>query len=173
MGKTFGEISKELNRSALYLHGLQDRFKLPTMLDDGYSPAYFAFLRTLVYLRLYSIPEESLLDLWHLEKKLLQLVHADSTGSSTWFLDSCGAKSHRERRLLLTNFDLGPGVQVNTIQLGLNFADGHPELFAGAEMGEDAIRILDECMERTARIRKEIARELPRVRTANRWAQSL
>jgi hypothetical protein len=30
------------------------------------------------------------------------LLHLDSTGSKSWFLDSCGAITGRDRRLLLT-----------------------------------------------------------------------
>lgn len=40
-------------------------------------------------------------------KKLLVMLHADSTGSPTWFLDSCGAATSPKRRLLLTNYELG------------------------------------------------------------------
>ena len=39
-----------------------------------------------VFLLMLNVSEESLLNLWHLEKKLLQLLHVDSTGSPTWFL---------------------------------------------------------------------------------------
>ena len=56
-----------------------------------YSNAYLEFLRALITLRTLNISEETLRDLWHLEKKLLQLIHVDSTGSPTCFLDSCGA----------------------------------------------------------------------------------
>ena len=90
--------------------------------------AYLALLRTVVFLRLFNISEESLRDLWRLEKKLLQLLHVDSTGSPTWFLDSCGPTTHRRRRLLLTNHDMGVALPSGTFQLGLNFATDLPEL---------------------------------------------
>ena len=106
-GITLGEIATALNRSAVYLHGLQSRFELPAFKGAGYSQAYLAFLRTLVLLRTLCISEETLRDLWHIEKKLLQLLYVDSTGSPTWFLDACGQTSHPKRRLLLTNHDLG------------------------------------------------------------------
>jgi hypothetical protein len=104
---TFGDIAKALNRSPLYLTGLQKRFELPLFEGAAYPPTYVAFLRGVINLRMFDIAEETLRDLWHLEKKLLQLLHVDSAGSRTWFLNSCGATTHPARRLLLTNHDLG------------------------------------------------------------------
>jgi len=167
---TFGEMAKELNRSPVYLSGLQKRFELPAFEGDNYSDACLAFLRNLIALRTFNISEETLLDLWHLEKKLIQLLHGDSTASRTWFLDSCGAITHHDRRLLLTNYDLGVPLNAGEVQIGLNFADSAPELFAGQEMGEDALRMLRECLKIRARILADIAAELPRVRAAVKWA---
>lgn len=100
---SLGDMSKALNRAAVYVSGLQARFELPVLEGAAYSSAYLELLRSIVALRTFNIPEESLRDLWHLEKKLLQLLHVDSTGSCTWFLDSCGAITHLDHRLLLTN----------------------------------------------------------------------
>ncbi|MEA3188773.1 MAG: hypothetical protein QOD99_2603 [Chthoniobacter sp.] len=47
----------------------------------GYTDAYIAFLGTLVFLRTFVVSEDALLKLWHLETKLLALLHVDSTGS--------------------------------------------------------------------------------------------
>ena len=138
--------------------------------DYSYSTAYLELLRTLVYLRTLSIPEETLRDLWHIEKKLLQLLHADSTGSPTWFLDSCGQTTNPGHRLLLTNHDLGVNVPSRTVQLGLNFADTLPELFAGREMGEDVLRVLHDYLKLHSRILDLIQGELPLLRAATRWA---
>ena len=74
--------------------------------------------------------------MWHLETKLLTLLHVDSTGSPTWFLDACGQTTHRKRCLLLTNHDVGIEIPVRMLQLGLNFGDAMPELFAGKEIGQ-------------------------------------
>lgn len=123
---TLADLARALHRSAVYLHGIQARFELPAFDGDGYSTAYLELLRTLVYLRTLAVSEETLRDLWQIEKKLLQLLHADSTGSPTWFLDSCGATTHPERRLLLTNYDLGVPFTGGEVQTGLNFADSLP-----------------------------------------------
>jgi hypothetical protein len=168
--QTLGDMAKALNRSPVYLRGLQTRFDLPVVEGAAYASAYQAFLRTVVFLRTLSIAEDTLLRLWKFEKKLLQLLHVDSTGSRTWFLDSCGSVAHRERRLLLSNHDLGVPIPSKELQLGLNFADKLPELFGGAEMGEDAIRVLNEYIPLLGRIRSEIAAELPHLREAAQWA---
>jgi len=88
---TFAEMAKALNRPAVVVSGLQDRFELAAFEGAGYSDAYLVFLKTVVHLRTLGIAEDRLLRLWTFEKKLLQLLHLDSAGSRTWFLDSCGA----------------------------------------------------------------------------------
>ena len=168
---TFADLAKALNRSTVYLSGLQSRFELPVIEGAAYSEAYLAFLQTVVHLRTLSITEEMLRDLWHIEKKLLVLLHADSTGSPTWFLDSCGATTSPKRRLLLTNYELGAEVQGKGVQLGLNFADTAPELFAGKEMGEDALRVLNDYRKLHARISANVKAELPQVREAVAWSK--
>ncbi len=168
---TFADLAKALNRSTVYLSGLQSRFELPTFDRPGYSEAYLAFLQKVVHLRTLSITEETLRDLWHIEKKLMGLLHADTTGSATWFLDSCGATTSPKRRLLLTNYELGAEVQGKGLQLGLNFAGTAPELFAGKEMGEDALRVLNDYRKLHARIIADVKAELPHVRAAVAWAK--
>ena len=171
--QSFGDMAKALNRSTVYLSGLQKRFELPTLEGAAYSDAYVAFLRGVINLRTFDISEETLRDLWQLEKKLLQLLHVDSTGSRTWFLDSCGATAHPERRLLLTNHDLGVPLTGSEVQTGLNFASSLPELFAGKEMGEDALRALNKYIPEHNRIMAALTAELPHVRTAVKWAAPL
>jgi hypothetical protein len=73
---------------------------------------------------------------------------------------------HPKRRLLLTNYDMGVEVPARTLQLGLNFADQLPELFTGREMGEDALRVLNDYLKLHARIRSDVEAELPLVRAA-------
>jgi hypothetical protein len=170
---TLADIAKALNRTAVVISGLQDRYELPPSDASGYSDAYLAFLRAVVYLRTLGIAEERLLRLWHLEKKLLQLLHVDSTGSKTWFLDSCGAITGRDRRLLLTNYDIGIAVPAHALQLGLNFAEKTRELFAGKEMGEDALRVLNDIIPLQAATRADVAAELPHLRQTIKWATRL
>lgn len=170
---TLAELAQNLNRPAVYLRGLETRFALPAPQGGSYSGAYATFFRTVSQLRILGVSESALVRLWELEKKLLALLNVDSTGSPTWFLDACGQTSHRGRRLLLSNYDLGVAIPSGTLQLGLNFRKAMPELFAGKEMGEDALRVLEKYLKALAVIRTDMANELPQVRIAVKKARSL
>ena len=170
---TSGDMAKALNRSAVYVHGVQARFELPKMVGSGYPEAYLSFLRRVVSLRMLNVSEESLRDLWHIERKLLQLLHVDSSRSPTWFLNACGQTTHPSRRLLLTNYDMGVALPSRTLQLGLNTATDLLELFAGKEMGEDALRVLGDCLKPQIRSQTDVTAEAPRVRAATRWSRRL
>lgn len=167
---TLGDMAKALNQPVVWLTGIQKRFELPAFEGADYPDAHLAFLHTVTHLRLFGIGEDTLLRLWLIEKKLLHLLHVDSAGSMTWFLDACGAATHPRQRLLLTNHDLGIPVPAREVQLGLHFAEQTRELFGGAEMGEDELRVLNECIALTARIRSDLRRGLPHVREAAQWA---
>lgn len=166
---TLGDMAKALNRTGAYLHGIQARFDLPVFEGASYSDAYFAFLKNVVYLRILNVSEESLRDLWRVEKKLLQLLHLDSPNSRTWFLDNCGQTTRRHRRLLLSNADIGVTLPSETVQLGLNFKSELPEFFDGREMGEDVIRVLKKYLGLYGRILGQIQNEVPVIRDAVRF----
>jgi len=170
---TIGEIGKELNRLAVYLSGLQNRFELPVFSGAGYSAAYLRFLEKVVYLRSFGISEERIRDLWEVEKKILQLLHVDTVGSPTWFLDSCLQSRGMKRRLLLSNYDLGVEIGGQGLQLGLNFEERAAELFFGHEMGEDVMRVLQDYLKQSGKIRGELAVELPRLRGAVSWGRKV
>jgi hypothetical protein len=163
-------MAKALNRSAVVLHGLQTRFELPAFEGAGYSAAYLTFLRTILFLRTLNVGEETLLRLWDLEKKLLQLLHVDTNSSPTWFLDACGQSTHPHRRLLLSHHDLGMDISGHGLQLGLDFAARPVELFAGQEMGEDALRVLNDYLKVRARLAADLEIEIQHVRAAANWA---
>jgi hypothetical protein len=167
---TLSSIAKSLNRPMFVISGLQARFELPTGKGACYSDAYFAFLRKLVHLRTLNVSEDTLHKLWQLEKKLLSLLHVDSIGSPTWFLDSCGLSKNAQRRLLLSHYDMGIDLSSQVLQLGLNFSDAAPELFDGKEMGEDALRVLGQYLKLVSRIQAQVCAEIPVIRDALRWA---
>ena len=164
-------MAQALHRSVIVVTGLQTRFGLPAMAGAGYSVAYLALLEKLVHLRRLNVPEDALRDLWLIEKKLLHLLHVDSVGSRTWFLDSCGLKSHANRRLLLTNHDVGTDLRAANLQPGLDFSGSPTELFRGRDMGEDALRALGEYQRLMVRVQTEAEAELPHVAAAARWAR--
>ncbi len=160
-GQTLADMARTLNRSTVYLRGVQRRFMLPLCKGAGYSQSYLHFLRTVIGLRTLHIEEETLRHLWTLEKKLLLLLHADSTGSPTWFLDSCGSCGKRTHRLLLSNFDMGVYLPSGTVQLGLPFSETLNELFTASEMGEDVVRILGDYLKVYDRIKASVKAETP------------
>ncbi len=64
-------------------------------------------------------------------------------------------------------------VPAKAVQLGLDFALKPPELFAGEEMGEDALRVLKDIIDLQASIRTDVAAEFPHLRDAAKWASRL
>lgn len=170
---SLSDLARALNRPTVYISGLQSRFELPIAHGAGYSDAYLALLCRLVDLRRLGVAEERLLELWGTEKKLLQLLHADFTGSATWFLDYCGMIPHPARRLLLSQHDVGFVIEGSSLQMGLNFAETPPELFGGQAMGEDALRILAEYRKKAAAVLDLVRLELPHLRRAACWAARL
>ncbi|MDY0144512.1 MAG: hypothetical protein RBS84_00790 [Kiritimatiellia bacterium] len=166
---TLGEMAKALNRPAIILTSLQKRFELPVLEGATYSPAYFAFLRKIVHLKLLGISEKDLIELWKTEKHLLQLLHFDATGSPTWYLDECVHTRHPERRLLLTHHDLGPEFLKKTLQPQLDFTPKSRGLFSQREMGDDARRALDSYLARYANIQSQATAEAAQLRNALHW----
>jgi hypothetical protein len=61
---------------------------------------------------------------------------------------------------------MGAALHGKGLQLGLNLADITPELFAGQEMGEDALRVLNDYRKLYARIRADVKTELQHVLSA-------
>jgi len=168
---TLGEMAKALNRPAVFLTSLQKSYELPVFAGAAFPDAYLSFLRTVVFLRMLGTSHETLLKLWNLEKKLLTLLHVDSIGSPTWFLDACGPTRKPHHRLLLSNYDMGFHLKSHAVQLGLDFSKVAPELFAGKEMGEDALRVLGQYLEIHTRIQKDIGNETLLLREATRWGR--
>ena len=177
--QTIATLCARLNRAPIYVRGLQRRFGLPIREGVTYTESYISFLEKIIHLRVLGISEETLLHLWDLERKLMQLLHADSTGSPTWFLDACGSTANPDHRRLLSNFDIGfylpnqdPRTKnqepATTLQLGLNFAGKkpNPELFTAPEMGEDAILVLRQYQSLHQEILSAIHAEIPIVRAA-------
>ena len=166
---TLGEMAKALNRPAVYLISLQKRFELPVLEGSTYSPAYFALLRKIVHLELLGIPEKDLVELWKTEKHLLQLLHFDCNGSITWFLDECTRVHNPERRLLLTNHDLGPEFSRKALQPQLDFEPKTRGLFSHKEAGDDVRRVLDRYQALFADLQDQAATEAEQLRHALRW----
>jgi len=64
-------------------------------------------------------------------------------------------------------------VAAKEIQLGLDFAEKLPELFAGKDMGENALRVLNAHIPLHAAILADVAAELSHLRETVKWAARL
>ncbi len=170
-GKWLKQIADKLGRSAVWISGVQKRFVLPVL--EKYSEGYEEFLRKIVHLRVLGVSEESLREFWAVEQKLIEVLHLDPQTSPTWMVDACAYPSDPDRRLLLSNIDLGFPLPATDLQIGLNFAASSPELFAGKEMGEDALRLISDYRIRLTSIRSSAASESKILREALKWGKSL
>ncbi|MCP5540160.1 MAG: hypothetical protein H7A52_08480 [Akkermansiaceae bacterium] len=166
------ELAAALRLSRDGVTKLQVRFHLPVFAGKRYAPAYLEFLRTVVQLLALNVKENALTDLWDLELKLLNLMQAGlGNASPTWFLDQCGARRNRRRRLLLSQFDIGVELPPLAIQPGLALNDSPPELFDGRDMGEDELTILELYLNRLESIHHIVDREWPRAAAAAKWGR--
>jgi hypothetical protein len=169
--KSMTELAKRLGRPAMWIAGVQKRFGLPVL--ECYSEGYEAFLRKILHLRVLGVSEESLREFWAVERKLIEVLHLDSQSSPTWMVDACAYPSDPDRRLLLSNIDLGFPLPATDLQIGLNFAASSPELFAGKEMGEDALRLISDYRTRIASIRLSVGSELSVLKGVIKWGREL
>lgn len=169
--KTLKETAEGLGRPAVWIAGVQKRFGLPVL--EIYPPGYGEFLRKIVHLRLLGVSEETLREFWAVERKLIEVLHLDPQSSPTWMIDACAFESDPDRRLLLSNIDLGFPLPATDLQIGLNFAASTPELFAGKDMGEDALRLLSDYRTRLSAIRSTVALESRILRSALKWGKGL
>jgi len=86
---------------------------------------------------------------------------------------ACAFAADPDRRLLLSNIDLGFILPATDLQIGLNFAASSPELFAGKEMGEDALRLISDYRTRLAAIRSAAISESRILGDALKWGKEL
>ena len=169
--KRMKEIAERLGRPAIWISGIQKRFGLPV--QESYSEGHESFLRKIMHLRVLGVSEESLREFWAVERKLIEVLHLDPQSSPTWMVDACSVAADPDRRLLLSNIDLGFNLPSTSIQIGLNFAASSPELFAGKEMGEDALRLISDYRTRLAAIRSAAISESRILGDALKWGKEL
>ena len=165
------ELSERLGRPALWISRMRKHFGLPVLED--YPECYEAFLRKVRDLRNLGISEEKLVNLWNLERKLIDILHLDLGDGNLSHIQGCSAEADPDRRLLLSNADLGVPLMARDLQTGLDFQALPKELFEGRSMGEDALRILREYRVLLQEIRGIVAREGKVLKNSLRWAKSL
>ncbi|MBU0715301.1 MAG: hypothetical protein KJ964_08090 [Verrucomicrobia bacterium] len=129
-------------------------------------------MQTIITLRTFSVPLGEIADLFTKEQIVLRLLKVDALGAtSTWYLDQCADKGHKERRLLLTGYDVGFPIDSKVIQPNLDFGVRKKELFSGKEMGEDVRRALDSYLRLLAKIMARVDQERPVLNQALQWAK--
>jgi len=164
-------VTEGLGRPVVWVTGVQKRFGLPVL--ESYPEGYESFLRKILHLRVLGVSEETLREFWAVERKLIEVLHLDLQSSPTWMVDACAFPADPDRRLLLSNIDLGSPLLATEVQIGLNFAASTPELFAGRDMGEDALRLFSDYRTRLSRIRSAMASESKILRDALNWGKGL
>ena len=165
-------LSEVLGRPALWITRMRKRFGLPVL--EEYPECYVAFLRKIRDLRNLGVSEEKLGDLFDLERKLIEILHLDLGGGELSLIEGCSVEVDPERRLLLSNADLGVPLMARDVQAGLDFSAGRPkELFDGKAMGEDALRMLGEYRILLQEVRGIVGRERRVVNESIRWSEKL
>ena len=169
---TFPDLCLDCGKSQVYVRNLLASISLPLPAKDSrYSSAYARFIQTIIALRTFSVPLGEITDLFTKEQIVLRLLKVDALcTSSTWYLDQCDNKGHKERRLLLTGYDVGFPIDSKIIQPNLDFGVRKQELFSGREMGEDVRRALDSYLRLLSKIMARVDQEMPVLNQALQWA---
>jgi hypothetical protein len=149
---------------------MRKHFGLPVLED--YPECYETFLRKIRDLRNLGVSEEKLVSLWNLERKLIDILHLDLGDGNLSHIQGCSVEADPERRLLLSNADLGVPLMARDLQTGLDFQALPKELFEGKEMGDDALRILREYSDLLDETLKTVSRESKVLKNSLRWAKS-
>lgn len=174
---TFNELCRTTGRPPAYIRSLQ--VALGLHIPDkktAYPAGYLHFMEKIVALRVLGVTVDDIAALFRKERKILELLNVDCLGESdTWYLDACGAVSDRpDRRLLLTDYDLGFPLNARAVQSNLDFGGKAPELFKSEEMGEDVRHVLKTYLRLLEKIREKARAEEEVLRNALAWsAQAL
>ena len=130
-------LARVVGKSVPYVITLQKKFELPAR--ETYSGGHGVLLKKVLYLSICSIPVKQIKALLKSERRLLELLNADSLHERPdWFEALCTMRSG-PTRLLLSGYDIGCELSDQTVQTGLNFSARDRELFEDHEMGANAL----------------------------------
>ncbi len=150
---------------------MRKQFGLPVL--EQYPESYETFLRKIRDLKNLGVSEEKLVNLWDLERKLIDILHLDLGDGNLSNIQGCSVEADPEKRLLLSNADLGVPLMAFDLQAGLDFQQRPSELFEGKEMGEDSLRVLHEYRKLLHGISEIIIRESKILFEGLRWQKSV
>jgi len=166
-----GDLTIALGRPPLWVSKTRKRFGLPAL--DDYPEYYVAFLRKIRDLRNLGVSEEKLGQLWDLERKLIAILNLDLGGGDLSLIEGCSAEAEPERRLLLSNANLGVPLVARDVQAGLDFKKHPHELFEGRAMGEDALRLIGEYRLVLQEVRDISEREVKVLKESIKWLKTI
>lgn len=130
----------------------------------------FECVRQVVYLRIAGMSLATIQSLWEVEMKLIELLHGDVLGSPTWMIDGWALAGKKKERLFLSHYPVGAELGSENLQPSLDFAERSKELFAGQEMGEDALRVLEQYLKQHRRLVKILQSASPLLKKTAQWA---
>ena len=162
------QLAEASGKPVPFIMNLQQKLALPVC--KTYSSGYAVLVKKLVFLSACAVPQKEIDALLTRERRLLELLKADSLDPSPeWFENLCTMKSG-PNRLLLCGYDLG---LKSGVQTGLDFAEREKELFGHREMGADVLRALKLCREATAAVQFRLRQELPLLSAALKWGRKV
>ena len=172
---SFNELCEILGKDPLYIQNIQKHMGLPANgRKASYSENYLLLLEKVIALRTFSVPLDTISELFETEKKILSLLHFDSISlNEIWYLDFCDNDELSETCLRLTGYDLGFSINKGHIQHNLDFGIKDKELFKGSEMGEDVRKVLAKYNKIYADIRQRVEKEEAILKNALSWAARL
>ncbi len=164
-------LSQVLGRTALWINRTRKRFGLPIL--EEYPECYVAFLMKIRDLRNLGVSEDKLSDLWELERKLISILHLDIGGGELSRIEGCSVEADPDRKLLLSNADLGVPLMARDVQAGLDFQERPKELFEGQAMGEDALRLFAEYRVILKEEREIVGSERKVIKESLKWGKAI
>ncbi len=169
---TLSELSRTLGRIHFWVSGIQRQFTLPKM--DDMPGTYVAFLRKIRDLENLGVSRERLVRLWELEQSLIRQLHLVPGNEFLHLIAGCSTEANPDRRLLLSNADLGVPLLARDLQPGLDFAAASPrELFGGREMGEDSVRSLGDYRSLLREVRETVSTQRKVLRESLGWEKAV
>jgi hypothetical protein len=169
------ELCRTLGRSPAYIRKIQAALKIPMHKDGTLPESIIPLIEKVLMLRAFSVPLEDIAELFRRERHVLESLRMDSLSTSSyWYLESCGQPSsehQRERRLFLTDYDVGFDLAGGQVQAHLDFGRNQHELFTRAEMGDDSLRHIDRYFRQLDSVRDRVALEQTFLEQALLWAR--
>lgn len=162
------QLAESCGKTVPTILTLQKKFSLPS--GKMYSPGYATLVKKLIWMDISSVPKKDIMSLLTRERKLLELLKADShVPPNMWFEDQC-KDTWGPGHLLISGYSLG---HTSGVQTGLDFSERERELFKSEDMGDDALCALSLCMETQEAVISRLRQEIPTLTSALKWSRKV